>query len=272
MSPNRSHEWSGFSSSTAAFALLYSRITEELTKHGRTLPAHEARWFDALIDGFEHEFRGWEFNPRCRRVMESLEEQSSSAVRVIAFAYIHIAFDLPRVIAANLHSLDIPGARARRAYDSAREPLLHAFQNCCTDRRIFGLYGLAFRLIAAVPWLRRFSFAFWATELRSRAWSMAEQLAVSDQLGYDEENLWKEVEGSLFRAIRSTRNPLDWMSILTPPALPTRRGQPDVLDVIRFVSRADYDQSPVPQHKASNETSNDEGDLWQPKEGPPRSL
>jgi hypothetical protein len=97
------------STETARFYQLYCEITTGLTDFidnlyvsGDVTPAEHA-WFNGLINGFRSAYQRWPLAPNGHvRTYLQLFATRNRHLRLAAHAFLHIAFDLPRVIADSL--------------------------------------------------------------------------------------------------------------------------------------------------------------------------
>ena len=89
---------------TGQFAAFYEDVEKALDADGPT-----RFWFRSLIPGFRKEFERWgnDSNYPLRRSLAEVDNANDLG-RLIGFAYIHMAYDLPRVIAQKLPQLVDP--------------------------------------------------------------------------------------------------------------------------------------------------------------------
>ncbi len=175
----------------------------------------EAAWFHELIDGFQREYELWSTSARIRRYLDAVHRHCESApMRVICFAYLHVVYDLPRVIARTLRSGRISRQRAREVYAKAGPLLLSVFDRCHTDPAIWGWYASLFRFVP-----RRFSvsrvLAYWILAHRAAAWIKAETLAEVEDHEHYELDLWVRMEAAALPQIEQRAGMialLGWLS------------------------------------------------------------
>jgi hypothetical protein len=166
---------------TQEFASLYARVTADLKRHldseqqsGRLSPADRV-WFDSLIVGFDAEFQRWP-TYTTGPVFEYLDlfesRRASPHLRLAAHAFLHIAYDLPRVISATLQLQPAYTRESMRiAFLRPGPVLLKVFLAHARD----GQLGLFARLLGRLEPAR--AIAFWVLALRSIAWVQAEVVA-----------------------------------------------------------------------------------------------
>jgi hypothetical protein len=186
------------------FHALYEAITDELylfiteaEASGNANP-DETTWFTLLIEGFADEFAGWATSPQpAIRNYLRLFGSSSRLVKVAAHAFLHVAYDLPRVLATNMNHPNTDKVRLRNLFLRPAPRLRQAFRD----------HLRAGRLGWVLKPLGRFEavdvLAYWIIALRSVAWIHAEILADAPaQRGHWEANLAR----ALYDAGEETRS------------------------------------------------------------------
>jgi hypothetical protein len=171
----------------ASFARLYEDVTSALESFvlDGLIRGHithwERDWFKTLIDGFTIEFRAWPDYPSghpIRAYLDAFEERTPAQLRLAAHAFLHIAYDLPRVIAGTLRTLPPPSRMALRSLFLRPAPL---FRQIMLDQMRRGTFGILFRPLG---FLRPAEIlGYWLLALRSVAWIHAESLADSPNTG-----------------------------------------------------------------------------------------
>src|SRR2546427_7433613 len=158
---------------------LYSAVTAELRQFVAVASRlgeatqEETDWFRAIIDGFTQEFALWPTTtqPHIRSYLDLFETTSSRILRVAGHAFLHIAYDLPRVLA---NHMTFPGTDRSRLRDLFVRPaplLRQVFREHVRD----GGLGLLLRPFGAAKPVE--ILAYWVIALRSVAWIHAEILA-----------------------------------------------------------------------------------------------
>jgi hypothetical protein len=196
---------------TDSFQLMYNQITIALQRHvyaslnerfTRCIMSGKAsgkdvryemfllhaldRWFHTLVSGFQTEYDKWGGDRVTKVYLKRCHRKAPKLFHLMADAYLHIAYDLPRVIADSAHHLrpslppvftkdDLP-IQASLLFQS----MAPVFQKCFTEHgmtiRIGGLYGLFSSLIPR-GWIR--PPGHWVLALRNAAWIHAEILEKS---------------------------------------------------------------------------------------------
>src|SRR5262245_11896608 len=100
-----------FAAETRPFRLLYDEVTELMQLQSEGLEGKERLWFESLIQGFQTEYEAWPKKPHVIRYLIRLRG-SWQLLRVMAHTFLHIAYDLPRVIADSLRPQSVERHRA----------------------------------------------------------------------------------------------------------------------------------------------------------------
>jgi len=194
---------------TEEFELLYRRVTgvlQDFVRRKTNWSSDEEKWFVDLISGFLNEFEIWDTptTPPSIRQYLQLFDRESAQVRLASHAFLHIAYDLPRVIAQTLR----PPSTEARLGQIFLEPsplFLKAFVDFAKE----GGFGLMGRLLG---WKPSRIVGFWTLALRSQAWIhamvLAELLAKarsSSRPPSEYDALVRKMEDGLLRAGTSAR-------------------------------------------------------------------
>jgi hypothetical protein len=170
---------------STAFADLYGDVTSALERHIReqeslgALTALDAAWFRALISGFQTEYLKWPAY-RGTHLGEYLQlfenERIDPILRLASHAFLHVTYDLPRVIADTLAGTTGPGRLVKRTVFLRPGPIF--LREFMAHART-GKLGLLARLMGRMESAR--VLAYWVLALRSIGWVHAEVLADSTQ-------------------------------------------------------------------------------------------
>ena len=101
--------WPAFEQSTSPFRTLYQEVNQRLHVRGLALATEEERqWMQFLIDHFEIEYQLWAEKPELRIYLELSDRciRANPLLSVLAHAYLHVCYDLPRVIADSFTILE----------------------------------------------------------------------------------------------------------------------------------------------------------------------
>jgi hypothetical protein len=169
------------------FLSLYDDVTVALRsfvraglKHG-SMTKDEQLWFEQLIGGFDGKFKDWPNAKRGTAIGEYLRlfdaRRVSKPLRVAGHAFLHVAYDLPRVIADSLNSRPATDRPRLRSLFLMPGPV---FRERFMAQARAGTFGV---LLRPVGHLRPAEIlAYWLLSLRSVAWIHAETLADSGGL------------------------------------------------------------------------------------------
>lgn len=223
-----------FEKRTEPFKLLYDEVSNVMKDGGAKLSSEERAWLEYLIAAFKRNYEAWEFKAELRDYLLRIEKRSLFRVYdLIGHAYLHVAYDLPRVI-ADSHSNTRPGGssfdelelkipqsidmdRARPIYLGFGPRFLELMEKSSKKWAVAGWFSLT-KLIPGRNSLMR-TFGYWVVSLRTVAWIHADSLReASDR---------KALEGKLLQAIKDAAdavdgqrwNPFAWLSRLFPPVL-----------------------------------------------------
>jgi hypothetical protein len=187
----------------AAFESLYDEITKQIEKYrddGKNgLSDNEREWLTTLIIGFRERFKNW--IPEETTYLRTIYERKRSDTFVLAaHAYLHIAYDLPLVIAGTLGprtgSITPPlnEHRARQLFLSLRETFERAFRSSWSKPTLVKL------LQAIDQGQGRPVFTSWVIQLRNGAWHSACDLAYA-RVDQPALKLHQQVQSNLERAL-----------------------------------------------------------------------
>jgi hypothetical protein len=160
---------------TDRFRALYEEVTHDLEKYIKDeLTGIEATWFrDDLIRGFDAEFLNWEkAKGATADYLYRLDESSvHDDVRLAGHVFLHIAYDLPRVLADTFLARKGIQSTGRTAFIRPNPRFLKVFLAHLKSGRL-GVLGWFVGHVDAMRVL-----GFWVIALRMTAWIHAEALA-----------------------------------------------------------------------------------------------
>jgi hypothetical protein len=172
--------------SAKRFTRLYNEVTDRLREHaGERLDLRlrqppngisqaEYDWYEQLIKGFAVEMGNWvaPHQPDVSSYLKLFEGHSLAVTKVSGHAFLHVAYDLPRVIADSFaHFPAIPVSRMRALFLQPAPIFRQAFKKELGK----GTLGPMLVPLRAMPSIEM--LAFWVTSMRSVAWIHAEILA-----------------------------------------------------------------------------------------------
>ena len=220
-----------FDKTTKAFSLLYREVTKVMKQYSDGLSQNEKEWLDYLIEAFWKNFEAWEYKTEVRDYLLQFKTRGVFAVyQLIGHAYLHIAYDLPRVIAdshTNTYGnpltdpldVSIPQAismdRARAIYLGPGPNFLALMQKTSGWWSVSGVFSLS-KIIPGSKSLMS-TFGYWVIALRTIAWIHADNLRESAARTVLEERLLASVKQAADDVDGQRFNPFAWMTTLFPP-------------------------------------------------------
>jgi hypothetical protein len=167
---------------TQRFDDLYRLVTEALLDYlrapppGTTLTGADRTWFKTLIGGFQAEYAKWSLpvhpEPEIQAYLDRLDDASVySDVRLAGHVFLHVAYDLPRVVADTLAPASADRSHQGQVFVQPG-PL---FSQVFMDFTKGGGLGVLGRIFGRVDAMR--IMAFWVLALRTTAWIHAGVLA-----------------------------------------------------------------------------------------------
>jgi hypothetical protein len=226
-SPAQLPRWARFDESTQPFRSLYGRVTFSLLNYAASLAggSHgtDYLWFKYLVDGFEAEYQKWATNPHMRSYLERTDELSKAG-RLVLYAYLHIAYDLPRVIADSLLTGNAPARiRCKQIFARADFTFIEAFGYCSRIWSIFGVYSIPLKCLYTVNGSLFDQFVEivgkWPLVLRNEAWDLGERLASAPNRQEIEEGMWRFVDDQTRAILKLTKSPRKIVTSLISPRL-----------------------------------------------------
>jgi hypothetical protein len=201
--------------------MLYARITARLREASIASDPDIRDLFEFLIAGFYDEYMAW--NPS-GAYFTLFRSARFKALSLVAHAYFHMGYDLPRTIASAIEaqpSLEVfaPNRnRARREFLRLNEVFRKVFAENSTNRELNGILGVVARLPlvkSIVP-----NFAYWTVQMRDAAWMHAEMIAdepVDSRKRQMESAIHDCVLGAGAELARRKWNPVLWLTVLPAP-------------------------------------------------------
>lgn len=214
--------WQDFGTATAAFATIYRDVTTRL--RGIATKAHidqrNTNWVLYLVQSFHNQYLTWQWKPAIRAYLTDFHRRRSPKLFSLSGdVYLHIAYDLPRVIA---DSLSRPGPDdfnvqvidptnrfdARVLYLSAGPEFYEVLEQHATTFSVAGFFAfpaIIGRKLSALQVL-----GHWVIALRNTAWIHAEALCDSVNRTQREDQLLNAVLQAATTATSSRWNPARW--------------------------------------------------------------
>jgi len=208
--------WDRFKISTQPFRELYDLVTHSLLTYAAALPGGNRGpdyiWFKYLLDGFEAEYQKWPTSPHIRPYLKRADQLKRSS-RLVLYAYLHIAYDLPRVLADSFSDPHVPERlRCKEIFSTANYIFYEAFEVCSRRWSTFGKDSILPKCLNVVSrsLFKSFTYAFgsWPILLRSEAWDLAQKLEASSDRLEMEEKLWRFIDWHTTKTLEATRSGL----------------------------------------------------------------
>src|SRR6478752_8785561 len=167
---------------TDRFFEIYGAVTLDLLAYvdeevkAKRLSSYERDWFiEGLVKGFIGEYKTWSVpsNPDIDRYLDRFE-RSNSDLRLAAHVFLHVAYDLPRVICQSFDAYPSVRASGRSAFVRPGPRFLKQF----LQQMRKGAFGWTARLVGRVDAAQ--ALGYWLVALRSVAWIHGEVLADLD--------------------------------------------------------------------------------------------
>ncbi len=166
------------------FEALYDDVTKglagfvsEATSKAQ-ISAAEDRWLQDVTNGFTDQFFKWGDKPPANASIAAYLQMVARApkiVRLAGHAFLHIGYDLPRVLADHMNDCGLDRARKRGLFLKPTPMFRQIFMDTL-KKGTFGIVGRALGFMEPIEVL-----AYWVVSLRSIAWIHAEIL--TDQPG-----------------------------------------------------------------------------------------
>jgi hypothetical protein len=201
------------------FDVTYALVTEQMRERADSSERSEREWVMALIEEFREERNVWETSAVLHDYVEGSQRLRARYLRLVAGAYLHISYDLPRVIANNWpggpcfpaqpdkHQATVLYLRLASVFPDVMKDVM---KNSLVVGLLLSTISKLFRLddMIKVP-------AQWMQRLRSDAWIHADILQGSPNRAQIEQRMIFAMQ----RALRDVSNLRPWTYAgLSPPA------------------------------------------------------
>ena len=165
------------------FELAYNEVTIGLLREFiRPLNWKQTEWFLKLIDGFDREFSKWPDEPSLLQEYWRICDKEKRLTQVALCAFLHMTYDLARVIATNLRdSALINPNDLFPLFDEAEHSILRAIVKSVRTPLVSGtIWSVADRIGRLFAGnLLMHAFAFHIVMLRKLAWRWGKKMASS---------------------------------------------------------------------------------------------
>lgn len=194
----------------AAFDTLFDTVTGTLGGFAETLEADERRWFIDLLEHSEAGYRRWGENPDLEDYLARVGRLRSRALANLAQSYLHLAYDLPRLLADSFaRHPDLDRERIGRVYAATGAPVAELARVSSVQTSVFGGLAIALRLVPGGASMRR-TIGNWLLVHRCSAWGAALRLGRIHDRARGERLLTAGVTGAARRLFHRP-DPLHWL-------------------------------------------------------------
>jgi hypothetical protein len=158
------------------FESLYKYVTLNIKEFsgavGQGLEQNEKEWISKLVEGFELRYKHWPENEQ--QYLKQLYTRTTDLFTLCSLAFLHIAKDLPLVIAENLdaQSSNEEMLRKEEIYTMLEEPLEKALKD--NWKKPFMI-----KLLLWEPLQLEDGFMAWIVRLRTKAWLHGRKISVA---------------------------------------------------------------------------------------------
>jgi hypothetical protein len=210
----------GVSSNLTAFNSAYASSfgSAGIAEYVETLPAAEARWYRYLGERSDAETAAWPSRGLLTGYLEAVGRIRLRSFAMLAFAYLHLAYDFPRFLADSFPLFpDVAREQRYRVYIGGTSLVRKAMVR--ESRR--SVVGIVTAMSSLLPRERPLAVG-WMLAHRCAAWTAAEALAAAADRATLEAKLWKAIDEAARVLLR--RPPWRWMRELPYSAdlVPTR--------------------------------------------------
>jgi len=205
------------------FDITYQVVTDRMRAVASELNADEQDWVATLINEFQAERALWHNKQELTGYGNSCTRLRVRLLQLAACAYLHVAYDLPRLIADNWPGLDEwsegPNEfRAEQLYFRLGSAFPYAVTTVAGDRKVLGLPSFVWRIApGGLRLSATYGVSHWVGHLRMAAWIHARRLAHEPHLRERREQLMLI---AMTAALAHVSNLRPWTAgLLYPPNL-----------------------------------------------------
>jgi hypothetical protein len=214
--------WPRFGAATTGFATIYADVTGRLRAmaQSKSTDAQNTAWLLYLIQSFHNQYLAWQWKPGLRAYLEGFHRRR--VPRLFALSgdvYLHISYDLPRVIADSLKlagkddfALGVTQPTnlfdARALYLNGGPEFYNVLDDHAASFSVSGFFAFPAAVARKLSALR--VLGHWVIALRSVAWIHAENLVDSANRAILEDRLFEEIASAASATLNSPWNPARW--------------------------------------------------------------
>lgn len=199
------------------FDRTYGQVKVRMIDEAARLTGNESIWLTTLTLEFQRERNLWMETPELRNYWHLCERLRWRLLWLVTSAYLHMAYDLPRVTANNWPrlagaGLAISDATGTDIYFKLKDVFPDTFLSVARDFNVTGYFGFLFR---ALPQDAVQAGSLWIQHLRSMAWLHAQRLAEDPAGRQNRERRMREAMAAALKHVSHLR--LWSLSRLEPP-------------------------------------------------------
>jgi len=176
-----------------------------IAEYVETLSAPEARWYRFLGERSDADIAAWPSRPFMTDYLKAAGQIRLRGFAILAFAYLHLAYDFPRFLADSFRLFsDVPPEQRYRVYMLGAGPVRQAMVR--ESKR--SVVGLVAAMSPLLPRERPLAVG-WVLAHRCAAWAAAEALTAAEDRATLEAKLWTDIDRAGRMLLR--RPPWRWM-------------------------------------------------------------
>ena len=201
------------SGSISAFDEIYQQAITALCAFLKDFHPEEARLYRLWLERGYREFQAWQSKPYLEEYLTLASRNQWRGLRLLALAYLHIAYDFPRTLAGLLQE-EHPFAREqyRRVFLAASPIFIELAKASCVNVPVVGMYAPILRILPGGDSVAR-ATGNWLLAHRCSSWVAAGKLAESGNRCALDEQLLDGINDAA-RRVFVHHNPLIWIRTL----------------------------------------------------------
>ena len=193
-----------------AFDAVYGLTISALSEFLQDLQPDEARLYRLWLERGYGEFQSWRSKPHLENFLTLAQHNRLRALRLLAFAYLHLAYDFPRTLADLLEEQHpLPREHYRRVFVAASTIFIDVAAASCGQTQMVGVFAPLFKVLpgrhSAVG-----AMGNWLLAHRCSSWAAAEKLAGAGNRDEMEQRLWRGIDDAAGQVF-ARHNPVVWM-------------------------------------------------------------
>lgn len=195
----------------AGFLHAYGVVMKEIPPPPGHWEQEELEWFRYWVAESTAQCESWTRTPHLAEYLTITGHTRPRAAAVAGYAYLHLAYDLPRFLANSLDAFpEMSRPRGRALFKSAAVLFVDRLMERCTYSDLFGALGTMARW---THFGKSISYVGcnWMIAHRCSAWVLAESIAGMPDRDARDRELWGKIESCALPILRH-ENPFRWLS------------------------------------------------------------